>query len=148
MKSICLILLLLDFYIHSFPQHDSLVFYPVNNPVLHQYDIRRIAAGKDGKLWMSTGNGLLSYNGNDIKVYTHNPDDSSSLTGFSLSRSFIDRKGNLYAVIIGGQIDYFHTKTGKVERLKIKIDREDSSGYSLAFPYLDIRSEERRVGKG
>src|SRR5687767_9296975 len=117
MKSICVIVLLFNFYIRSFPQSDSLVFYPVNNPVLQQYDIRRISAAKDGKLWLSTGNGLISYDGNDIHVYSHNDNDSTSLGGNDLSQSFMDEKGNLFVVITGeeqgvnGQINYFDTKT-------------------------------------
>jgi ligand-binding sensor domain-containing protein len=125
--------------IDVFAQNDSLIFYPVNNSALQQYDIRSISAGNDGKLWLSTGNGLLSYDGNDIQVFLPKINDSSSLSGNSLSRTFMDRYGNLYAVIIAdGQIDYFNTKTGKAERFKLKIEREDSSGYNLASPCIDI----------
>ena len=53
----------------AFSQNDSLIFYPVNNPVIQQYDLRQITAAKDGKLWLSTGNGLLSYDGNDVHVF-------------------------------------------------------------------------------
>ena len=95
-------------------QNDTLVFRAVNNPRLQQYDIRKITAAKNGKLWLSTGNGLVSYDGNDVQSFTHDPQDTNSLSGHSLSRTFMDKKGNLYAVIIAdGQIDYFNTTTGK-----------------------------------
>ena len=120
-------------------QIDSLVFYPVNNPALHQYDIRRITATKDGKLWLSTGNGLLLYDGNDIQVFLPKEKGSLSLSGHSLSRSFLDESGNLYvAVIADGQIDYFNTKTGKAQRFKLKIEKEDSSRFDLRVPVVDI----------
>jgi len=32
----------------AFSQNDSLIFYPVNNPVIQQYDLRQITAAKDG----------------------------------------------------------------------------------------------------
>ena len=120
-------------------QDDTLVFRAVNNPRLQQYDIRKITAAKNGKLWLSTGNGLVSYDGNDVQSFTHDTQDTNSLSGHSLSRTFMDKKGNLYAVIIAdGQIDYFNTITGKALRHTIKIEREDSSGYSLAYPFQDI----------
>jgi hypothetical protein len=90
---------------------------------------------------LSTGNGLLSYDGNDIHAYTQKDGDSTSLSGHNLSQSSMDEKGNLFVVITGeeqgvyGQIDYFDTKTGKAERFKIKIEREDSSGYNMAVPF-------------
>ena len=46
----------------SFSQNDTLVFQPVNNAILNLYDIRKIAVAKDGKLWLSTDNGVASFN--------------------------------------------------------------------------------------
>lgn len=136
--SFIFLLLLLSAY-SAFSQNDSLIFYPVNNSLLQQYDIRRISAAADGKLWLATGNGLLSYDGNDIQIFLPKEGDSTSLSGHSLSRIFIDKYGNLFAAIIAdGQIDYFNTKTGKVERFKLKIEKEDSSQYSLSDPFIDI----------
>ncbi len=126
----------------GFAQGDTLVFHPVNNPALQHYDVRQITAGRDGKIWLSTGNGLLSYDGNDVKVFLPKENDTTTLSGHSLSRTFMDKHGNLYVVIIAdGQIDYFNTRTGKVKRFKLKIAREDSSGYNLAYPFLDIYIE-------
>ena len=141
-KAISTIALLFGQLLPGVAQVDSLVFYPLNNPVLQQYDIRQVTAAKDGKLWLSTGNGLLSYDGNDVHIFLPKEKDSTSLSGHSLSRTFIDKHGNLYVVIIAdGQIDYFNTKTGKVKRFHLKIEKEDSSRYNLAYPFLDIYIE-------
>jgi len=123
----------------AFSQNDSLIFYPVNNPVIQQYDLRQITAAKDGKLWLSTGNGLLSYDGNDVHVFLPKENDSTSLSGHSISRTFLDDKGNLFVVAIADeQINYFNTTTGKATRFKIKISREDSLGYLFPYPYWCI----------
>jgi ligand-binding sensor domain-containing protein/two-component sensor histidine kinase len=123
----------------AFSQNDSLIFYPVNNPVIQQYDLRQITAAKDGKLWLSTGNGLLSYDGNDVHVFLPKENDSTSLSGHSISRTFLDDKGNLFVVAIADeQINYFNTTTGKATRFKIKISSEDSSGYLFPYPYWCI----------
>jgi two-component sensor histidine kinase len=138
-ETIFIIFFFLRNLIIGFAQTDSLIFYPINNPVLQQYDIRKIAAAKDGKLWLSTGNGLLSFDGNDINSFLPKENDSTSLSGHSLSRTFIDKHGNIYAIIIAdGQIDYLNTTTGRAKRLKLKLEKEDSSGYNLAFPFLDM----------
>src|SRR5450755_4163109 len=121
MKRICLILLLLDFYIQSFGQNDTLVFQPVNNPVLQQYTIRNINAGRDGKLWLSTDNGLLCFDGNDVKVFQHKDDNPYSLTSNDISSTYTDPRGNLYIktyseinMSLARNIDYMDVKTGSV----------------------------------
>src|SRR5450755_990464 len=117
MKRICLILLLLDFYIQSFGQNDTLVFQPVNNPVLQQYTIRTINTGRDGKLWLSTDNGLLCFDGNDVKVFQHKNDDPYSLTSSDISSTYTDPGGNLYIKTYSAtndasrNIDYMDVKT-------------------------------------
>ena len=76
---IFLLYLLLDF-IGSFSQSNLKIFYPVNNQVLQQYNIRSLTTDCDGKLWLSTDNGLLSYDGNDVKIFKHDNNDPSSLS--------------------------------------------------------------------
>src|SRR5437868_2579333 len=68
----------------AFAQYDTLVFQPVDNPILQQYDIRTISAGKDGKLFLCTGNGLISFDGSDIHVYSHDENDRETLSGDNL----------------------------------------------------------------
>ena len=134
MKSIFLILLLLDFYIQSFAQNDTLVFQPVNNPVLQQYIIRDINTGRDGKLWLSTNNGLLCFDGNDVKVFQHKDDDPYSLTSNDISSTYTDPRGNLYIKTYSGvnmslsrNIDYMDVKTGRVIPLKLRLIMNDFS---------------------
>ena len=139
MKSIFLILLLLDFYIQSFAQNDTLVFQPVNNPVLQQYTIRDINTGRDGKLWLSTDNGLLCFDGNDVKVFQHKDDDAYSLTSNDISRTYTDSRGNLYIktsseidLTLSLNIDYMDVKTGRVIPLKLSLIAKDYS--RMAYP--------------
>ncbi|MEP7373700.1 MAG: histidine kinase [Chitinophagaceae bacterium] len=150
-KSLILTLLFKVFATAAYCQADTLVFKPINSSVLQQYDIRRVTVAKDGKLWLTTGNGLISYDGNETHLYTHIDGDTTSLSGHNLSRSFMDEKGNLFVVQTGeqqninGQIDYFNTVTGKSERLKIKVQREDSSKYNFAFPFTDILTRKDEI---
>src|SRR5580765_2604089 len=84
-------LLLLNSF-NCYSQTDSLIFYPVTNPTLQQYIIGRIAVAKDNKLWLSTEKGLISYDGNDVHLYSHTDNDSTSLSGNFISNLFMDNK--------------------------------------------------------
>lgn len=113
-------------------QSDSLIFNPVNNPILKEYILRKMCIDKTGKLWFATDKGIVSYDGNDIKVFDYKEGDSSSLIVNSTGRLFLDDSNNLYIWGVGEQM-YFDTKTGKANSLHIHFRDEDKS--TLAFPY-------------
>ncbi len=121
-----------------FSQKDTLIFYPVNNPVLQQYDIRKIAIAKDGKLWLSADDGVIRYDGNDIRFFGRGEGGNMVMDNTSISRSYFDSEGNLYCVIVWGKIYYLNTKTGKVDYLDIQIPGEDSSNFDKIYPYTEI----------
>ena len=72
---------------------------------LDQINIHNITQGDNGKIWLSTGNGILSYDGYDIE--THLPENSSSINQsfYSLTK---DNLGNFYAVTFYGNIYKMH----------------------------------------
>ncbi|MFT3746971.1 MAG: histidine kinase [Agriterribacter sp.] len=115
-----------------------MVFYPVNNPVLQQYDIRKITIGNDGKLWLSADKGVISYDGNDVQFYGRGEGGNIAMDNKSISRSYVDSKGNLFCVIVWGKIYYLNTKTGKVDYVDIYVPKEDSSEFDKIRPYTEI----------
>ncbi len=122
----------------TYAQRDTLVFYPLNNQVLQQYDIRKIAIAKDGKLWLSADKGVIRYDGNDIRFFGRGEGGNMVMDNKSISRSYFDSEGNLYCVIVWGKIYYLNTKTGKVDYLDIQITEEDSSNFDKIYPYTEI----------
>ena len=79
--------------------------------------VRDISQGSDGVLWLSTRKGLYSLdpaNGN-IRHYSHNPDDPSSLSNNDVKSSGADREGRFW-VATSGHLDEFDRTTGKVTR--------------------------------
>ncbi|CAN5409970.1 histidine kinase [soil metagenome] len=113
-------------------QTDTIILHPVNNPDLQQFAIRKICSTKDGKLWLSTDRGVVSFDGNDVQLFSHDEKDSNSIRFSSIMKCYPDSKGNLYVVMVGTGIDYFDTKTGKATHLNIQVPSKDSS--RLAFP--------------
>ena len=49
-----------------------------------------------GFLWIGTYDGLNRYDGYSIKIYNHDPDDSTSLSSNSIRSLYEDDSGNLW----------------------------------------------------
>ena len=135
MKYYKIITALLSFWFNAiflFAQSDSLVFKPVDNPLLKDYNLRKMCIDKTGKLWFTTDKGIISYDGNDIKIFDHKESDSTSMPTNSTGRLYLDDSDNLYIWTVPGQV-YFNTKTGKTTPLNIRFRDEDIP--KLPFPY-------------
>lgn len=87
---------------------------------------------KTGKLWFATDKGILRFDGNDLVLFNHNDEDSTTLRVNSCGRLYLDDSDNLYIVSIPG-MGYLNTKTGKYTAFNISFRDEDKS--KIAFPY-------------
>lgn len=137
-RSFFVVLFLLQLTTQAFAQNTMLHFEAVNNPVLQQYNIRHVNTGADGKLWLSTSNGLLSYDGTEVHVFKHDDNVAGSLSSDDVLRTYTDATGNLYVMEVSLKVDYFNTKTGKAELLYIAHEAEDFRlmAYPSAYPDL------------
>jgi len=52
---------------------------------------------QEGFLWLSTNQELLKFDGYEVEIYRHDPEDSTSLTGNHVGKLFVDTEGNLWA---------------------------------------------------
>jgi len=76
---------------------DKFVFkhYTTVNGLSHN-EVRCLAQGDDGRIWMGTQNGLSVYDGHRIKIYKHSPLDSTSILGDKIDDVFVDSKGDVW----------------------------------------------------
>ncbi|MEP6681892.1 MAG: hypothetical protein ABJA35_01480, partial [Parafilimonas sp.] len=131
-----------------FSQTDSLVFQPVNNPLLQQYNIRHINTGSDGKLWLSTDNGLLCYDGNDVKIFKHEDGVAFTLSSNNVLKTYTDSKGNLFVLESPQIIDYLDVKTGRANQIDLLWKGEDLRIMGLTdYPELFIDDESIWIAK-
>lgn len=72
--------------INSFTTINGLAHNQVNN----------ITQDGNGFLWLATWDGLSRFDGTSFKNYYHDPDDSTSLTGFEAKFLCIDKHKNLW----------------------------------------------------
>jgi ligand-binding sensor domain-containing protein len=115
-----------------------LFFTPINNPVLSQYVIRKIAVAKDGKLWLSSDKGVISFDGNEALFFGRGEGGNVAMDNQSISRTSFDEAGNLYCVVMWGKIFYLNTKTGKVDYVNIHVTSEDSAHFNKLYPYTEV----------
>ncbi len=78
-------------------------------------DIKTIIQDHENRLWVGTGRGISSFMPGEAKYthYSHNPQDSASLSKDKIKYLFEDRLGNIIAGPDAFGIDIFDRKTGK-----------------------------------
>jgi ligand-binding sensor domain-containing protein len=129
-------------------QEDSILFHPVTNKALQKWDIRKISVAADGKLWLSTGNGVASFDGTDVRFFGQSDKAGRFMHNRSISRCYFDSSGNLFCLLSGGDISYLHIKSGLVERLNIYIQSEDSSAFYFPIPYTEMLIDKNNLWVG
>ena len=69
-----------------------------------------------GFIWVGTDDGLNRYDGHDLSVYRHNPDDPHSLSHNRVSSLFEDSAGVLWVGTYGGGLNRFDRDAGQFTR--------------------------------
>ncbi len=72
-----------------------------------------------GFLWFGTEDGLNRFDGYDIKIYRHNPEDINSIPSNSIWSIFEDHEGFLWIGTNSGEISRYDYKTDKFTNWKI-----------------------------
>ena len=67
----------------------------VNEGLVDQF-VLSIEQDKKGYMWFGTINGLCRYDGYEMKVYQHDPQDSTSLSDNVIESLYVDRAGILW----------------------------------------------------
>ncbi len=113
LKKIILIILLAAFYI--FPQTYRVEKLSLDNGVSLNLTYRMLADHK-GFLWFGTMFGLVKYDGENYKVFRHDPNDSTSISFDDVISLFEDNKGNIWIGTWGGGLNKFNPESEKFTR--------------------------------
>ena len=96
------VLFLLFLPISSFPQFPEPIFEHLTTADgLPENSVLCIFQDHLGYLWLGTQNGLVKYDGYDMKVYSRDPDDSLSISDRQILSIYEDRSGTMW---IGTQV--------------------------------------------
>jgi ligand-binding sensor domain-containing protein len=77
--------------------------------------IRKVVQDQNGFLWIATGDGLNRYDGSQVKVYRHLPQDSTSLTNSYIRTILIDSKQRLWVGTWWGGLCLYHPEYDNFE---------------------------------
>ncbi|MCP4289564.1 MAG: response regulator [Gammaproteobacteria bacterium] len=92
-----------------------------------------------GFMWFGTFDGLNRYDGSDIKVFRHDPDDPHSLSGDAIRGMHVDQTGTLWIGTWGNGLNQFDRKTERF--IRYRHDPDDP--YSLSNDAIRTIYEDR-----
>ncbi|MBX3242655.1 MAG: helix-turn-helix domain-containing protein [Chitinophagaceae bacterium] len=84
---------------------------------LSQGLINDMLQDKEGFIWIATKGGLNRYDGYSFKVFTTDPQDSSSISSNSLSNLLEDSRGRLWIGTYDGGVNVYNKRTGRFLRI-------------------------------
>lgn len=73
---------------------------------------------KQGFMWFGTNDGLDKYDGYEMSVYKHDPDDSTSISGNNISTIYEDQRGNFWVGTTGAGLNLLDRATGEFKHYK------------------------------
>jgi ligand-binding sensor domain-containing protein len=98
----------------------------------------RILQDRRGFLWFGAYNGLHRYDGYELKTYTHDPQNSSSISNNSTKAILEDRAGMLWFGTEGGGLDMFDPRTERFVHYRYDANNSQSlSSDRIASLYQD-----------
>lgn len=91
-----------------------------------------IAQDRSGFMWFGTSNGLARYDGTDMQVFRHRPDQPGSLVSDDINALHVDQSGRLWVATSEGLCEYkptgetFECSAGPENRLRSVADIAES----------------------
>lgn len=93
---------------------------------LSQSTGQTIIQDSQGYMWFGTSNGLNKYNGYDMDVYRHDPDDSTTISGNNISVLYEDKHEQLWVGTNGAGLNLFNRNQEKFIHFKHDYNRPDN----------------------
>lgn len=92
---------------------------------LSQPSVKAMVQDRDGLLWFGTQVGLNRYDGSELRVFYHQPDDPASLSHNNITALASDADGGLWVGTDGGGLNRFDAAR---ERFRVYRQTPDASG--------------------
>lgn len=83
-------------------------YFNTENGMLMHNSVESVVRDSMGFIWVGTNYGLNRLDGYHTDIYTHVPDDSTSISNNYIKDLFVDSRGRLWIGTIGGGLNRFH----------------------------------------
>ena len=121
------LLLSLNFYSQNAIETDNLrIKYFTLEDGLSQVTINDLYQDKSGIVWMTTDDGLNSFDGNKFKHFKYNETDSTTISGNQTTKMLDDRFGNIWVGTIGDGLNYYNKDLDIFHRIKLKYSDKEN----------------------
>ena len=100
----------------------SNIQYITSNEGLSQGEVTAILQDKKGFLWIGTRGGLDRYDGNNIKVFQNEIDNTNSLSNNSVETLFEDSKGHIWIGTKSNGVCRYIPETDQFEQIVATFD--------------------------
>jgi signal transduction histidine kinase/CheY-like chemotaxis protein/streptogramin lyase len=136
-------------------------FRPFSDPLMSRYlrfgqvtskdglssdQTRNVVQDKRGFMWFATLGGLSRYDGADVKVYRHDPDDANSLSSNVARALIVDRRGVLWIGTWGGGLNQYDQEKDAFIRYRHESDNPRSLSHDIVRAVYEDRSGTIWVG--
>ena len=95
--------------------------------------VNTIIQDQAGFMWFGTDDGLDRYDGYNLKIFRHEPDDSNSISDNCIWALSEDRKGNIWIGTKAGVLNKYNPVSEKFTHLKIKSDLTQENSIKSIF---------------
>lgn len=130
----CIFLLITINVLYAQQQRDTVVLdaqWLTSKEGLSQGMINSILQDKEGYIWFATKDGLNKYDGYNITVYHHNPDDPYSLPDNYVTKIGEDGNGNFWVCTLTAGIYLFEKNTEKFYPAMLRGYNKESLGSNI-----------------
>ena len=93
---------------------------------LSQVTIKDLYQDKSGFVWMTTDDGLNSFDGNKFKHFKYSETDSTTISGNQTTKMLGDRFGNIWVGTIGDGLNYYNKDLDIFQRIKLKYSDKEN----------------------
>ena len=99
-----------------------------------------------GFMWFATADGLNRYDGSDIKIFRHDPNDPSSLSNNVVRAMIVDQNGDPWLGTYGGGLNHYDPKTNVFNRFQHDPDDPHSLSSDLIRSVYEDRDGRIWIG--
>ncbi len=107
---------------------------------LSHSDVRSVVRDSEGFMWFGTDNGLNRYDGYTIREYPHDPEDSTTISGKSISCLFEDSRGNLWVGTSGEGLNLYRRDSDDF----IRYTRQEQEEGAISHDWIMCMFEDSR----